>query len=58
MIDGYGLDDEDRVDWSDTASDTQSIEQEFQAYIMEPQINHADILHYCKVNLQIQTLFT
>ena len=55
LMDMYGL---DGVDWSDTASDTQSIEQEFQAYIMEPWSNHAAILHYWKVSLQIQSLFT
>ena len=58
LMDMYGLDDEDRVDWSDTASDTQSIEQKFQAYITEPQSNHAAILHYWKVSLQIQSLLT
>ena len=58
LMDTYGLDDKDRVDWSDAASDTQSIEQEFQAYITEPQSNHADILHYWKVSLQIHSLFT
>ena len=41
LMDTYGLDgDEDRVDRSDVASDTQSIEQEFQAYITEPWRKH------------------
>ena len=53
LMDTYGLDnDEDRVDWSDPASDTQSIEQEFQAYVTEPWSKHTDILHYWKVSLQ------
>ena len=58
LTDTYGLDNEDGVDWSDAASDTHSIEQEFQAYITEPQINHAEILHYWKVSLWVQSLFT
>ena len=45
LMDTYGLDDEDGAVWSDAAGDTQSIEQEFQAYIMEPQSNHTDRLH-------------
>ena len=57
LMDTYGFDDEDGVDWSDATSDTQSIEQEFQASIMEPWSNHADILHYWKVSLQVQSLF-
>ena len=56
LMDTYGLDNEDGVDWSDATGDTQSIEQEFQAYIMEPQSNHTNILHYWKVSLQF--LFT
>ena len=58
LMDTYGLDNKDGVDWSDAASDTQSIEQEFKAYIIEPQSNHADIVNYWKVSLQIQSLFT
>ena len=58
LMDTYGLDDEDGAVWSDAAGDTQSIEQEFQAYIMEPQSNHTDILHYWKVSLRVQFLFT
>ena len=50
-MDTYGLDAEDRVDWSDVASDIQSAEQEFQAYIMEPHGNCTEILHYWKVSL-------
>ena len=58
LMDIYGLDDEDGVNWSDPVSDTQSVGPEFQAYIMEPQSNHTDILHYWKVSLQVQFLFT
>ena len=59
LMDTYGLDsDEDGVDWSDVASDTQSIEQGFQAYIMEPWSKHTNILHYWKVSLQAQSPFT
>ena len=58
LMDTYGLDDEDGVDWSVPVSDTQSVRQEFQAYIMEPRSNHTDILHYWKVSLQVQSLFT
>ena len=56
LMDTYGLDDEDGVNWSDLVSNTQSVGQEFQAYIMEPQSNHTNILHYWKVSLQF--LFT
>ena len=59
LMDTYGLGgDKDGVDWSDAASDTQSIEQEFQAYITEPQSKHTNILHYWKVSLQAQSPFT
>ena len=58
LMDTYGLDDEDGVDWSDPVSDTRSVGQEVQAYIMEPRSNHTDILHYWKVSLQVQFLFT
>ena len=58
LIDTYVLDNKDGVDWSDASSDTQKIEQEFQAYIMEPWSNHADILQYWKVSLWVQSLFT
>ena len=58
LMDTYGLDDKDRVNWSDLVSDTQSVGQEFQAYITEPQSNHTDILHYWKVSLRVQFLFT
>ena len=57
-MDTYGLDDEDEVDWSDPVSDTQSVGQEFQAYITEPQSSHTDILHYWKVSLRVQFLST
>lgn len=45
----YGLDKDDELDWSDAASKIQSVKQEFQAYITEPQSLESDILHYWKV---------
>lgn len=45
----YSLGEED-MDWSDAPTEVQSIEQEYQGYITEPQGVETEILHYWMVS--------
>lgn len=53
----YGLGEEDKLDWSGETSEVQSVEQEFQAYIMELRSAESDILHYWQVSMLARYLF-
>src|SRR5882762_5294654 len=58
----YGLGEEDEMGWLDDISDIQSVEQEFQAYVTEPQVPEIELLHYWKVselfNIYLRQLLT
>ena len=58
----YGLGEEDEMGWLDDISDIQSVKQEFQAYVTEPQVPEIELLHYWKVselfNIYLRQLLT